>query len=409
MVKKIAIITNGAFPVPAVKGGAMETLVEEIVQENERFQDAELTVVSVADSDAEEASRQYHHSAFVFLKASPFLTSLDYGIHYLAENVFHAKNHLAFKTTLQRCGYILSVGKHISKQNYDVLVFENQMAQLWSLKIDGNLHKYKGKYYFHLHNHPARYAHAESMVRNCNSIICVSEFIGRAFASHVGMNYGPEKFSVLKNAIDTDLFCPAHLNKTEIESLRNKYVKKNQELILFTGRMMPGKGVIELIRAFIRMKNQNAVLVVVGSFNFNDHSANPFENQIKIEAAPARDRIVFTGYIDHQQLPGYYAMADFAVLPSTIEEAAGLTVIEAISMHLPLITTTMGGIPEYADDSCALMINNDSQLIDHLAEAMDEMSQNDELRMRLKDGAVKKSGKWTLENYYNKFMKIIGE
>ena len=76
-----------------------------------------------------------------------------------------------------------------------------------------------------------------------------------------------------------------------------------------------------------------------------------------------RDKVIFTGYIPHEELPKYYALADLVVLPSTCEEAAGLTVIEAMMMQRPVITTTMGGIPEYTNPECAVLLENDEYFV----------------------------------------------
>ena len=53
---KIAIFiadSNGGYPVPAVKGGAVSTLVEHLVEKNNERQLAEMTVVSYYDKEAE--------------------------------------------------------------------------------------------------------------------------------------------------------------------------------------------------------------------------------------------------------------------------------------------------------------------------------------------------------------------
>ena len=50
--KKICIITQGMLPVPAVKGGAVETLVEYILNCNEVGKKLDITVLSVEDEEA---------------------------------------------------------------------------------------------------------------------------------------------------------------------------------------------------------------------------------------------------------------------------------------------------------------------------------------------------------------------
>ena len=50
--KTICIFTSMIYPVPAVRGGAVEGLVELMVRMNEIYNAMELTVISVYDNEA---------------------------------------------------------------------------------------------------------------------------------------------------------------------------------------------------------------------------------------------------------------------------------------------------------------------------------------------------------------------
>lgn len=57
--KRVLILiadSNGAYPVPAVKGGAVTILVEHLVKENNDNQLVDLTVMSVYDKQAESSA-----------------------------------------------------------------------------------------------------------------------------------------------------------------------------------------------------------------------------------------------------------------------------------------------------------------------------------------------------------------
>ena len=47
--RKICFVTCGALPVPAIKGGAIEQLIELLINENERTPKFEFTVVECCD------------------------------------------------------------------------------------------------------------------------------------------------------------------------------------------------------------------------------------------------------------------------------------------------------------------------------------------------------------------------
>ena len=52
--KKICIISAGALPVPAVLGGAIETIINNIIDENEKDKKLEITIVSKYNKQAKK-------------------------------------------------------------------------------------------------------------------------------------------------------------------------------------------------------------------------------------------------------------------------------------------------------------------------------------------------------------------
>ena len=69
---KIGILTadsNGCFPVPASKGGAVSTLIESLIRENSEKGLAELTIFSYYDEKAYKKSRKYSNVNFIWVKA----------------------------------------------------------------------------------------------------------------------------------------------------------------------------------------------------------------------------------------------------------------------------------------------------------------------------------------------------
>jgi hypothetical protein len=68
MKPQIALVLPPYLPVPAVKGGAVETLAQFLVEENEKLREAELLVFSVYDPAAEEMAEKYTHARFFFIR-----------------------------------------------------------------------------------------------------------------------------------------------------------------------------------------------------------------------------------------------------------------------------------------------------------------------------------------------------
>ena len=179
-------------------------------------------------------------------------------------------------------------------------------------------------------------------------------------------------------------------------------------MILFCGRLIEGKGVRELLLAYEMMNRPDTKLVIVGSFNYNSTEKSPYEDKLmEILDRIGRDRVIFTGYIPHEELPKYYALADLVVLPSTCEEAAGLTVIEAMMMQRPVITTTMGGIPEYTNPECAVLLENDESLPEQIRNAMEDLLDSPAKCQAMKDAQKEYTKIFSLAEYYHRFVRIL--
>lgn len=409
--KKVLIITNGAFPVPATKGGAVEGLVENLVKENNIEQTLDMTVFSIFDKDAEvKANCVYSNVHFHFVKPAKIWMGLDKLIHWIAFDMLHKSNHLAYATIFERLSYIHSAGVYLHSHSFDRVVFENQMASLWALKYKDNMKRYADRSILHLHNHPARYAHCEKIAAGLHKVIGVSSFIVNDEAKKIGIPLNSQKLGVLKNCIDTDLFDPQTITAEDTLSVRKRLNVLGRYVILFAGRLIPGKGVKELIQAFKQVDNQNAVLVIVGSMNFNSSSRSSYEEDLKKEITEdIKPRVIFTGYVQYEDMPKYYAMADLVVLPSTCEEAAGLTMMEAVAMQKPLITTTMGGIPEYVGDDCAVMVENDSNLVENLAKKMNQMIETPDISENFTKAELDRRAEWEVKKYYNNFCEVLDQ
>ena len=71
--------------------------------------------------------------------------------------------------------------------------------------------------------------------------------------------------------------------------------------------------------------------------------------------------ISLVGWVEHKIIPNYMLKSDLFILPS-ITEGLPISVIEAVSMKLPIIMTNVGGMPELANkDGCILIDKNNKE------------------------------------------------
>ena len=108
-------------------------------------------------------------------------------------------------------------------------------------------------------------------------------------------------------------------------------------------------------------------------------------------------------------MPAYYAAADICVLPSLLEEAAPLTVLEALAAGKPLIGTDAGGIVENVSEDCAVTVRRDENFVPSLAAAIEMLKGDPELRHRMGETGRKRMETRDIESYYERFQEILTE
>lgn len=132
------------------------------------------------------------------------------------------------------------------------------------------------------------------------------------------------------------------------KALIKKYNLKNKRVILYLGRLISRKGIRYLIEAFSKLKNKNTVLMIVGGGDFYKLGENSVEFELKkqVDELNLKNKIIFTGEIEHSKTAAYYSLADIFVYPSiteNISEPWGLTLNEAMQFGLPVVSTTAVG------------------------------------------------------------------
>lgn len=123
------------------------------------------------------------------------------------------------------------------------------------------------------------------------------------------------------------LFIPNGVNRPKIqdaELITEKYGLEKDSYILFLGRLVPEKGVRCLIKAYKHIDTDKKLVIAGGSSDTNE-----FEKEIK-ELAREDKRILFTGFVQGQELEELYSNAYVYVLPSDLE-GMPLSLLEAMS------------------------------------------------------------------------------
>jgi len=178
----------------------------------------------------------------------------------------------------------------------------------------------------------------EKMLEQANKIIAVSQFTKRELLEYYKVP--EEKIRVIHNGVDTNKFEPAKDKRKIKEELG---FKPNDLAIVSVGRLYARKGLFTLIESMpaVIKRFKNAKFIISGKGQ-SDEMRKLITHAEKIGV---KDNIIFTGYYPDKKLPKLYQAADVFAF-STFYEHHPFAILEALSTGLPVVTTSVGGIPE---------------------------------------------------------------
>lgn len=393
------------LPVPAVKGGAVSTLIESIIEENERQSRMELTVVGVFDEDAVKKAEIYPRTEFVFLKHN----KVDDGLDSVIDRVMEKLNR---KPAMPH-QYIwkMHVVRHLKKllieRGFDRVIFENSGYLLNVLKNQTIYRKYQGKLYYHLHNDIPDNVYVTG-VKQCK-LLLISDYLRKKINILCGPSMDAQSY-VIRNGFNCDRFA-LELSNQECSELRGKLnIGEEQKIVLFTGRINPAKGIAKLTQAISEMESPDVTLLVVGAHNFGTDQTSVFEKEMKKRFKALGSRVCFTGYVPYLDIWKYYKLANVVVLPSMWEEPAGLTMIEACAAGVPLVTTNSGGIPEYVCSEWAILLERDKDIVKSISNAIYDVLNNNAIGKE-KTSLAKQyvQTHYNVKVFYNNFVETLSE
>lgn len=143
----------------------------------------------------------------------------------------------------------------------------------------------------------------------------------------------PGKYLIIPSGVDLKRFKP---KGTKVKKYSDE--KKN---LLFVGRLDYRKGILILLKAFLRVKRKNSGvrLIIVGS-GPKGEKARKFAEKQRI-----RD-VEFEGFIERADLPKFYRTADIVCFPSLKDESFGIVLLEAMAAGKPVVASKIKGYRE---------------------------------------------------------------
>jgi len=182
------------------------------------------------------------------------------------------------------------------------------------------------------------------------------------------------KISVIPNGVDLEAF----LSPPEPKPLIERYGLKEDQVVLYVGRIDEKKGIQYLIRSakLVLSEVPRCKYLIVGP----DWGALRMLKDMSIREGIA-ENIIFTGAIPGEELLMAYNLCDLLALPS-LGEATGLVVLEAMASKRPVIATDMPVIRELIEQGeNGLLVKRGD--VEGLAEATVRLLKDDKLKRRM--------------------------
>lgn len=385
---RVLLVPPPSLPIPAVKGGAVETLATHLLRENERQGRLDLLCASIPDPAAARLAQEFRHSKMLYV-------SLPRGRRRYWPLMF-----------IERCFGIAAPSDPWYQKVQLSLALELPPPDL-IVTEGGNLTQCSAISRMFGREHCLVHLHGQT-----NGIRVLDEMYGGVLAPsrstldeylHTSTVDRSHAY-VLRNCIDTTRFTPGPADpalRAELGFAPDDFI------VLYCGRLEADKGIHKLLEALAGVQDACCKLLIVGSPFFARTQTSPFQRELEQKAQALGDRVRFTGYVPNERLPAYYRLADLVCVPTLVEEAAGLVAVEAMACGRPVLATRSGGMPEYLEGSQAILVDRGPELTAQLGWAIRMLCEHPELRRQMGEAGVRTAQRFSTAAYYDAFVRIV--
>ena len=389
----ICFVLNGSLPVPAIKGGAIEQLVEILIKQNEDYHAFEFLVIGPYYEDTIFLKKNYQHTKFIDIKYSKIWNQRLGTFRAVINKFFHKDYALLSAYNYKVEQYLLKNGN-----TFDYIINEHADDGLFLRPA-----KKYGKEKFINHLHMTTKAN-EIILRAFQSYISVSQYVQDYFIET--SNNLNRQYAILYNRVEIQKFNKA-LSQEEYKQMKEKLGFKNEDFIVtYCGRIKNFKGIKELVKTILSIENKHIKLMVIGASETTG-KVSSYESEVKELTQREQERFVFTGYINNADLYKYYKISDIGVIPTTCEEAFNMVILEMMASGLPTIATKSGGMVEVGDDTTTIYIDKGPHLIDNLRNAILQLFESSQQRQEMRVASKERAKLFDSSQYLLNFRDII--
>ena len=154
---------------------------------------------------------------------------------------------------------------------------------------------------------------------------CYTIVVSRLLKNYIRKKYHAKTY-MIPNAVDLPV-------RSDSQSIGNKFGLESQRYILFTGRLVPEKGLHYLIDAYRSLPQYPYKLVIAGGEGYSRSYSDELRSSAKGDS-----RIRFIGFVEGETLNSLYSNALLFILPSDLE-GLSISLVEAMSYGIPSLVS----------------------------------------------------------------------
>lgn len=232
-------------------------------------------------------------------------------------------------------------------------------------------------------------------IRKADKIIAITKFTENEIIKHYP-KINKNKISVIFNGFND--FSKEKINEKNVS---NQIKNMNKEYILTVSTLSPRKNIDGLINAFYAIKDEITENLVIAGKN-----GWMYEKIYKlVEALKLKDRVIFTGKVNDDELKYLYKSAKIFVYVS-FYEGFGFPPLEAMGYGVPCLVSNTSSIPEVVGDA-AIQVNPKN--IDEISKKIEEslMCNNKEVIIKGRRKVQKFSWKKCAKDVFKEYKMIL--
>lgn len=264
------------------------------------------------------------------------------------------------------------------------------------------LHDMQEKYYPHAFTWIERFKRElrnRALTKSANAVICESNYVKQDIMHFLGTDsnkiaviQSPPPSFLLSYEVDQKNFC----------SVKRKY-SLPERYVFYPAQCWFHKNHIKLVDAFniiVNETDEDVTLILSGS-----QQDNYPKLVAKIQELGIGHRVKHLGYIDYEDIPYLYKMAQMLVMP-TLFESVSIPIYEAFALGVPVCCSNVVALPEQVGDAALIFDPNDPA---DMANKMLQLLRDASLASELAERGRQRVSSFDHKGYARKILDVINK